>query len=280
MSLVINFEGLQLPQEGGSRKMMTNDIFLYFCSLNFIKMNEVLTIDIGNTKAKYAVFNDKNIVETDIFNPLANDLTKLLQRHPDINKGIISSVGGKISECLAQLKNIKMMVLSNETKLPFSLTYKEKSQIGADRLALVAAAFAEKPHQNSLVIDIGTCITYDILTDDDRHLGGPISPGMQLRFKAMHEHTALLPLCEPTPNDLKIVCDNTVECLQSGVQLGVLHEIKEFIELYSLNFNNLNVFISGGDNIFLQNKLKSCTFASSNFMFNGLKFILEYNDIQ
>ena len=243
-------------------------------------MNEVLTIDIGNTKAKYAVFNDKNIVETDIFNPLANDLTKLLQRHPDINKGIISSVGGKTQECLIQLKNIHTIVLSSETKLPFALSYKDKSKIGADRLALVAAAYNEKPHQNSLVIDIGTCITYDILTADDRHLGGPISPGMQLRFKAMHEHTALLPLCEPTLNELNIICDDTVECLQSGVQLGVLHEIKEFIKLYSLKFNDLNVFITGGDNIFLQSKLDFCNFASSNFMFNGLKFILEYNEIQ
>lgn len=243
-------------------------------------MNNVLTIDIGNTKAKYAVFNDKNIVETNYFEPENDDLQRLLEKYPDINKGIISSVGGKIDECLAQLKNIKMIVLSNETKLPFSLTYKEKSKIGADRLALVAAAFAEKPHQNSLVVDIGTCITYDILTSDDRHLGGPISPGMKLRFKAMHEHTALLPLCEPTHNDLKIICNDTIECLQSGVQLGVLHEIKEFIELYSLKFNNLNVFISGGDNIFLQNQLKNYTFASSNFMFNGLRLILEYNDNQ
>ena len=243
-------------------------------------MNEILTIDIGNTKAKYAVFNDKNIVETNVFNPISDDLKHLLQQHPNINKGIISSVGGMVQDCLQQLGDIKIIVLNSNTKLPFSLTYKEKTKIGADRLALVAAAYAEKPHQNSLVIDIGTCITYDILTADDRHLGGPISPGMQLRFKAMHEHTALLPLCEPTRDELKIVCDDTVECLQSGVQLGVLHEIKEFIELYSLKFNNLNVFISGGDNIFLQNKLKPCTFASSNFMFNGLRLILEYNDIQ
>ena len=266
-------------QKTSNSKLQTPN-FLLPLHPQFTIMNEILTIDIGNTKAKYAVFNDKNIVETDIFDPLANDLTNLLHRHPNINKGIISSVGGKIDECLAHLKSIKMTVLSSDTKLPFALTYKEKSKIGADRLALVAAAFAEKPHQNSLVIDVGTCITYDILTDDDRHLGGPISPGMNLRFKAMHEHTALLPLCEPTTDELKIVCDDTIECLQSGVQLGVLHEIKEFIELYSLKFNNLNVFISGGDNIFLQNKLKSCTFASSNFMFNGLRFILEYNDIQ
>ena len=243
-------------------------------------MNEILTIDIGNTKAKYAVFNDKNIVESNVFNPISDDLKHLLQQHPNINKGIISSVGGMVQDCLQQLGDIKIIILDSNTKLPFRLTYKEKTKIGADRLALVAAAYAEKPHQNSLVIDIGTCITYDILTADDRHLGGPISPGMKLRFKAMHEHTALLPLCEPTTDELKIVCDDTTECLQSGVQLGVLHEIKEFIKLYSLKFNDLNVFISGGDNIFLQNKLTNCTFASSNFMFNGLKFILEYNDIQ
>ena len=255
-------------------------IFLYFCSLNFIVMNDILTIDIGNTKAKYAVFHDKNIVESHVFNPISDDLTNLLQRHPNINKGIISSVGGKVQDCLQQLENIDILVLSSETKLPFTLTYKEKTKIGADRLALVAAAFAEKPHQNSLIIDIGTCITYDILTDDDRHLGGPISPGMQLRFKAMHEHTALLPLCEPTHDELKIVCDDTIECLQSGVQLGILYEIKEFIRLYSLKFNNLNVFITGGDNIFLQSKLDFCNFASSNFMFNGLRLISEYNEIQ
>ena len=243
-------------------------------------MKEFLTIDIGNTKAKYAVFNDKNIVETDVFNPISDDLAHLLQRRPNINKGIISSVGGMVQDCLQQLGNLQIIVLNSETKLPFALTYKEKSKIGADRLALVAAAFAEKPHQNSLVIDIGTCITYDILTSDDRHLGGPISPGMQLRFKAMHEHTALLPLCEPTLNELNIICDDTVECLQSGVQLGILHEIKEFIRLYSLKFNDLNVFISGGDNIFLQNQLKNCTFASSNFMFKGLRLILEFNDNQ
>ena len=243
-------------------------------------MNKILTIDIGNTKAKYAVFNDKNIVETDVFNPLSDDLKHLLQRHPNINKGIISSVGGMVQDYLRQLENIEVIVLNSETRLPFALTYKEKSKIGADRLALVAAAYAEKPHQNSLVIDIGTCITYDILTDDDQHLAGPISPGMQLRFKAMHEHTALLPLCEPTRNELKLICNDTVECLQSGVQLGILHEIKEFIHRYSLKFNDLSVFITGGDNIFLQNTLNNCNFAGSNFMFEGLRFILEYNDIQ
>ena len=243
-------------------------------------MNYILTIDIGNTKAKYAVFRDDEIVEINYFDPEGNDLKSLIEKYPLINKGIISSVGGKVEECLRQLKSLDMTVLTSDTKLPFSLSYAEKAKIGADRLALVAAAYAEKPHQNSLIVDIGTCITYDILTSDDRHLGGPISPGMKLRFKAMHEHTALLPLCEPSKEEPKLICEDTEECLISGVQLGVLHEIKEFIERYRLIFNNLNIFISGGDNIFLENKLKNCIFANSKFMFNGLKLILKYNENQ
>lgn len=243
-------------------------------------MNYILTIDIGNTKAKYAVFRDDEIVEINYFDPEKNDLKSIIEKYHSINKGIISSVGGKVEECLRQLESLEMTVLSSATKLPFSLSYADKTKIGADRLALVAAAYAEKPHQNSLIVDVGTCITYDILTSDDRHLGGPISPGMKLRFKAMHEHTALLPLCEPSKDDPKLICEDTEECLISGVQLGVLHEIKEFIERYRLIFNDLNIFISGGDNIFLENKLKNCIFANSNFMFNGLKLILKYNENQ
>lgn len=243
-------------------------------------MNYILTIDIGNTKAKYAVFRDDEIVEINYFDPEKNDLKSIIEKYHSINKGIISSVGGKVEECLRQLESLEMTVLSSATKLPFSLSYADKTKIGADRLALVAAAYAEKPHQNSLIVDVGTCITYDILTSDDRHLGGPISPGMKLRFKAMHEHTALLPLCEPSKEEPKLICEDTEECLISGVQLGVLHEIKEFIERYRLIFNDLNIFISGGDNIFLENKLKNCIFANSNFMFNGLKLILKYNENQ
>lgn len=243
-------------------------------------MNYILTIDIGNTKAKYAVFRDDEIVEINYFDPEKNDLKSIIEKYHSINRGIISSVGGKVEDCLRQLESLEMTVLSSATKLPFSLSYADKTKIGADRLALVAAAYAEKPHQNSLIVDVGTCITYDILTSDDRHLGGPISPGMKLRFKAMHEHTALLPLCEPSKDDPKLICEDTEECLISGVQLGVLHEIKEFIERYRLIFNDLNIFISGGDNIFLENKLKNCIFANSNFMFNGLKLILKYNENQ
>ena len=239
-------------------------------------MSNLLTIDIGNTRAKYAVFNNDNIIETAVFNPYSNDLKDVISKYPLINKAILSSVGGKIQECLDQLKNIEIITLSGETPLPFEIKYKNKRQIGSDRIVAVAAALAEKPDQNSLVIDIGTCITYDIITADKIHLSGPISPGINLRFKSMNDYTEKLPLCTPSNDELKVICSSTEECLQAGVIIAITLEIEGFINLYSNIYNNLNVFIIGGDNIFFENKLKNCIFANANFTFNGLRYILDY----
>ena len=238
-------------------------------------MSLVLTIDIGNTRAKYAVFNEDTIIETSVFNPHSTDLKQLTKRLPKINKCIISSVGGKIEECKAQLQDIEIITLSGNTRLPFTLNY-EKNQIGSDRLVAVAAAMMEKPNQNNLVIDIGTCITYDIITSDNIYHGGPISPGINLRFKAMNDYTEKLPLCSPTNEELKLICNSTEDCLKSGVILGISNEIEGFIERFSNIYEMLNVFIIGGDNIFFENQLKNCIFADANFTFKGLRYILNY----
>ena len=236
----------------------------------------ILTIDIGNTRAKYAVFCNEDIIETGVFNPYNNDLMDITSKYPQIKKGILSSVGGKIEECLRQLKNIEIITLSAETPLPFELAYKNKEQIGSDRLVAVAAAMEVKPNQNNLIIDIGTCITYDILTSDNKHFCGPISPGINLRFKAMNDYTEKLPLCKPSNDEVKTICSSTEECLHAGVIGSISFEIEGFINIYSNIFKNLNVFIIGGDNIFFENKLKNCIFANANFTFNGLRYILNY----
>ena len=243
-------------------------------------MDNILTIDIGNTNAKYAVFDGNNIVEKDYFNPVSDDLAKLLEKYDNIKKCILASVGGHVEECMNQLQSIKITVLSSKTRLPFSLNYKEKDKVGSDRLAAVAAGYSQKPHENSLIIDIGSCITYDILTADSRHEGGPISPGVRLRFMAMHDHTALLPLLSPDNKYITLKCQSTNECLQSGVLLGIQYEIEGFIKNYSHIYNDLNVFVIGGDNKFFEDKLKNCIFANSNFILNGLRFILDYNENQ
>ncbi len=243
-------------------------------------MNHILTIDIGNTRAKYAVFSGEEIIETSVFDPYSNDLKYLIEKYPQIKKGILSSVGGKIEECLQQLKNIEIITLNASTSLPFELSYKRKDQIGSDRLVAVAAAMYVRPNQNNLVIDIGTCITYDIITSDRLHYSGPISPGINLRFKSMNDYTEKLPLIKSsqlsTLSGLNIICNSTEECLLSGVINGISFEIEGFIRQFSNIYKKLNVFIIGGDNIFFENKLKNCIFADANFTFNGLRYILNY----
>ena len=247
-------------------------------------MEYILTIDIGNTRAKYAVFNDNIIIETSFFNPYSNDLKDVINKHPQIRKGILSSVGGKIKECLEQLKNIEIITVSASTPLPFEIGYEKKSQFGSDRMVAVAAAMAEKPDQNSLIIDIGTCITYDIITSEKQHYAGPISPGINLRFKSMNDYTEKLPLLDSSHLsaischhvDGNIICTSTEQCLKEGVLTAISIEIEGFIKKYSNIYKNLNVFITGGDNIFFENKLKNCIFAGANFTFNGLRYILNY----
>lgn len=244
-------------------------------------MSLILTIDIGNTRAKYAVFDKDSIVALSTFNPYSSDLKELTKTYPQINRCIISSVGGKIEECREQLCDIETTVLSGETPLPFSINY-DKTQVGSDRLVAVAAAMAEKPNQNNLIIDIGTCITYDIITRDNVYHGGPISPGINLRFKAMNDYTEKLPLIESYQLSVvshqheNIICNSTKECLASGVINGILHEIEGFIKRFSNIYEMLNVFVIGGDNIFFENKLKNCIFADANFTFKGLRYILNY----
>ena len=224
---------------------------------------------------EYAVFEENSIIKASVFNPYSNDLKQLTQKFPEISRCIISSVGGKIEECKKQLQDIEIITLSGNIHLPFTLNY-EKDQVGSDRLVAVAAAMMEKPNQNNLVIDIGTCITYDIITSDNVYHGGPISPGINLRFKSMNDYTEKLPLCTPTNEELKLICNSTEECLKSGVIFGITNEIEGFIKIFSNIYKMLNVFIIGGDNIFFENKLKNCIFADANFTFKGLRYILDY----
>ena len=239
-------------------------------------MNKILTIDIGNTRSKYAIFGDDVIIESGIFDPYSDDLKEIIKKHSEIRTSILSSVGGKVEECLEQLKEIEVVTVSGLSPLPFEIPYANKEKVGSDRIAAVAGAMSIKPNENNLIIDIGTCITYDIVTFDNVYHCGPISPGIRLRFKSMNDYTKQLPLCTATKDELKIHCESTEECLQSGVLTGISLEIEGFIKLYSNIYKNLNVFIIGGDNIFFENKLKNCIFADANFIFNGLRYILNY----
>ena len=180
-----------------------------------------------------------------------------------------------MEEVLARSK--KFLPLTFQTPTPFKNLYQTPSTLGKDRIAAVAGAFSLYPNRNVLVIDAGTCITYDFLTDKGEYLGGGISPGIRMRFKAMHTFTGKLPLIEPDEYD-GLIGRSTRESMLSGVYNGVISELNGLISLYQEQFGDIMVIITGGDHEFLHNKLKISIFAAPDLVLLGLNEIFDYND--
>ena len=169
-----------------------------------------------------------------------------------------------------------MLILDSEIKLPFKNSYKTPKTLGVDRIALVSASVKQYPDNNVLVIDAGTCITYDFITDENEYLGGAISPGVRLRYRSLNNLTANLPLLESKlPKSL--IGNTTDSSIHSGVVFGVLKEMDGVIGDYKEKYSDLTVILTGGDTNFLSKQLKNGIFANSNFLLEGLNFILEYN---
>ena len=164
----------------------------------------------------------------------------------------------------------------NTTNLPFKNLYSTPKTLGIDRIALVCASVGEFPDNNVLIIDAGTCITYDFINSKNEYLGGAISPGVRMRYKAMHNQTANLPLLT-TEVPKQIIGDSTANSMHSGVVNGVLNEIDGTISQYKEKYQDLTVILTGGDAKMLSKQLKSSIFANSNFLLEGLNFILQFN---
>jgi len=173
-------------------------------------------------------------------------------------------------------EDLEVLELSHELKVPFKNSYKTPKTLGVDRIALVSASVDQFPDRNVLIIDAGTCITYDFKTNKNEYLGGAISPGVTLRYKALNNLTANLPLLV-TSQPKSIIGDSTEESIHSGVIIGVLKEIDGLVEYYKENYQDLTVILTGGDANFLSNQLKNSIFANSNFLLEGLNFLLDYN---
>lgn len=238
-----------------------------------------LVVDIGNSRVKYAVF-EKNKMVIDQYSETALFLTmvkEIFEVYPKIGHAIISSVGAypkKEYEVLSLF--CKVHLLSHESKIPFKNSYIDPQTLGVDRIALAAAAFYENPNGNTLVIDMGTCITYEMLNDYGEYLGGAISPGMQMRFKAMNDHTKKLPLLKPE-SILDFIGNSTEKAMQSGVINGICQEVDGVINQYKDRFELLTVILTGGDGQFFAKRLKNSIFANSKFLLEGLNYLLEYN---
>jgi type III pantothenate kinase len=242
-------------------------------------VSKKLIIDIGNTLQKLAVFEEKKLVLKEIFNDLDSEkLFRFIENNGPFRGIIQSSVvihSRELEDTLARAG--KFILLTAHTPIPFKNLYQTPESLGKDRLAAIAGAFSLFPGRNVLVIDAGTCITYDFLTNNGEYLGGGISPGIRMRFKAMHTFTGKLPLIEPDNFD-ELIGRSTRKSLLSGVYNGVVAETGELIRQYQEKFDDVLVIITGGDHQFLHNKLKISIFAAPDLVLLGLNEILDYND--
>jgi type III pantothenate kinase len=237
-----------------------------------------LIIDVGNTRTKLAVFNKSKLIHNESISKknIVTSTQKVVKKFA-CKQAIISSVVFLKSVELNKIKSIiNLIELNLETKVPFKNNYLTKQTLGVDRIALVANAAIKYPNKNVLIIDAGTCITYDFIDAKGIYYGGAISPGLQMRYNSLHKFTNSLPLL--TPNYIDTFIGNTSKnSIHAGVLYGIINEIDSFIQLYKEKNNELTVVLTGGDTNFLANKLKNSIFANRFFLMEGLNSILIYN---
>jgi type III pantothenate kinase len=242
-------------------------------------MQKTCCFDFGNTRLKCALFQDRELLEMVVLENGHPDTVQTLINSFQPDKSILASVINHDPEVETVLAAATLFhKLGHTSKIPFSTPVGKPETIGADRLAAVAAAVDLFPKQHNLVIGLGTCITYNYVNPQHEFLGGSISPGMQMRFRSMHEYTALLPLVE-AENNFPLIGYDTKTNLLSGVILGMAKEIDGIIDAYALKFNNFNVLLTGGDMAFFVPHLKNKIFADPYLIYKGLYAISEFNNV-
>ncbi|MGM1056144.1 MAG: type III pantothenate kinase [Bacteroidota bacterium] len=241
-----------------------------------------LVVDIGNSLVKMAVFQEDILLKKKISlrKDFLKNLEELNQKFPEIRFAMLSSVSKTPSGWIERLKKqYQLFILDQQLPQLFNNLYATPNTLGNDRIALVSAACKRFPGKNVLVIDAGTCVTYDFKNDREAYFGGAISPGLQMRFRALHTFTENLPLLEPE-EEVKLVGDSTKTSIQSGVIFGLTAEIEGVIKQYEVLYKDLTIIFTGGDAQFLCKRFKNSIFANSNFLLEGLNYILEFNKSQ
>jgi len=241
-------------------------------------MPVTLCLDFGNTRKKVAVFHNAEMKEAVVLpdDSLTSIQNLINQFKPD--KSILSSVidhNPVVDELLSS--KTKFHKLSHLTKVAFTTPVGKPETIGADRLALSAAAVHYYPNNNNLVIGLGTCVTYNYINKYHEFVGGAISPGLEMRLKALNYYTAKLPLIKADSN-LPLIGYDTITNILTGVVLGMAKEIDGFIDAYNERFRNFNVLLTGGDIVYLASHLKNKIFADPDLIFKGLYAISEVNN--
>ncbi len=243
--------------------------------LIFTPMN--LTIDIGNSRTKLGIFNGQQLIERPVLKVVSVAEIETIINAYHIDKAILSTVASyppKLDIFLQ--KKLFYLKLEKDTPLPIRNAYKTPETLGKDRIAAAAGAWQLFPNQHSLVIDAGTCITVDFVHQDGVYMGGTITPGISLRYKAMHQFTSKLPMVKRQRLE-GFIGYSTETCMRVGAQMGTVLEIDGFISRYKAEFGEINVIMTGGDANYFVTELKSEIFARPNLVLTGLNEILAYN---
>lgn len=236
-----------------------------------------LTIDAGNTSIKVMVFSDNVPVFRREISKLSLRFLKELFSKLPVTHSIFSAVISVDPAVIRFLKkNSRFILLSEKTPIPVKNRYKTPKTLGKDRLSAAIAGNFLFPGKNVLVIDLGTCIKYDLVTAKGHYLGGSISPGLTMRFQALHHFTGQLPLI--TYADVKELTGNSTEgAIRSGVVLGVREELKGIISSYRKKYPSLKVVLSGGDSLRFAKQLNLSIFVAADLVSLGLNEIIRYN---
>lgn len=241
-----------------------------------------LVIDIGNTRTKVALFEKDEIIvrfQTDTLSK--NDIYSLTEDYPFIECAIVSTVRNDAKELLEFLKNIIAFVveLDHKTVLPIVNKYETPETLGKDRLAAAIGANKTFPNHNILIIDAGTAITYDFVNENNEYTGGFITPGLNMRYKALHHFTEKLPLLQPS-KPFDFIGNNTSNSITGGIQYGIEGEIQRMIAYFSPIKGELKIILTGGDIKYFEKLLKNHKFVAREITLLGLNTILDFNYIR
>ena len=245
-----------------------------------------LIADIGNTKSKFAIFDKTEMIDFRNFNEDEEKAQLSYLKNLTSIKNVIQSNVGVQFELNPIFPSANFLFLDSKTPLPIKNLYNSPSTLGSDRIALAVRGYTDHPNQNLLIIDMGTCITLDFVNKKGQYLGGSISPGMALRFKALNNYTSQLPLLSFSEENFpKIIGGNTKESIKTGVIMGIVNEIKGFETAYAKMHDNLTILFTGGDYPLLEHALNQALESKKNKIFTdpfltvrGLNAILDYNE--
>lgn len=236
-----------------------------------------LIIDLGNSRAKVAVYQGDNLIGLQYFeNPSPEIILKSALTKHSFKAAIISSVSAPTSSYRAIFPDLPFIEFNSNTTIPITNCYQSPSTLGADRLSAAVAAHSLYPGNDVLVIDAGTAITFDFINKQGEYQGGGITAGVNIRFKGLHTFTERLPLVEAEFPEF-LIGRNSKDSILSGVMNGIRAELDGIIQEYKLLYPELVTIFTGGDMIYFEKKMKNNIFASPNLVLTGLNLILEYN---